>query len=88
MSQLLVHQRIETTLPKAKELRRVADQIVTMSKEVTSMPREEAMYQVQKLSDTENAVPPGFGDWDGDKTLAHAGGPVSTKKSWQNCARH
>ena len=36
LSQLLVHERIETTLPKAKELRRVADQVVTMSKEVRS----------------------------------------------------
>ncbi len=35
VSQLLVHQRIETTLPRAKELRRLADQVVTISKEVS-----------------------------------------------------
>ena len=34
VSQLLVHQRIETTLPRAKELRRLADRVVTISKEV------------------------------------------------------
>lgn len=34
VSQLIKHERIETTLPKAKELRRVADQMVTLGKEV------------------------------------------------------
>ncbi len=34
VSQLLEHERIETTLPKAKELRRVADNMVTLAKEV------------------------------------------------------
>ncbi len=34
VSQLVEHERIETTLPKAKELRRVADQVVTLGKEV------------------------------------------------------
>jgi hypothetical protein len=35
VSQLIMHERIETTLPKAKELRRVADQMVTLGKEVS-----------------------------------------------------
>lgn len=47
VSQLLVHQRIETTLPKAKELRRVADQVVTISKEV----------KLQKLSHAKQPSP-------------------------------
>lgn len=34
MTQLLVHERIETTLPRAKELRRLADHVITISKEV------------------------------------------------------
>jgi len=34
VSQLIEHGRIETTLPKAKELRRVADRVVTWGKEV------------------------------------------------------
>lgn len=31
-TQLIQHERIQTTLPKAKELRRVADQMVTLAK--------------------------------------------------------
>ena len=34
VSQLLEHERIETTLPKARELRKVADKMVTLAKEV------------------------------------------------------
>ena len=34
VSQLIEHERIETTVQKAKELRRVADQVVTLGKEV------------------------------------------------------
>lgn len=34
VSQLIQHERIETTLPKAKELRRLADKVITISKEV------------------------------------------------------
>ena len=34
VSQLLEHERIETTLPKAKELRKVADNMVTLAKQV------------------------------------------------------
>ena len=34
VSQLVLHERIETTVPKAKELRRVADQMITLGKEV------------------------------------------------------
>eukprot|EP00897_Mesotaenium_endlicherianum_P008790 jgi/Mesen1/793/ME000110S_11064 len=33
VSQLLLHERIETTLPKAKELRRVADNMVQLGKD-------------------------------------------------------
>lgn len=35
VSQLVLHERIETTVPKAKELRRVADQMITLGKEVS-----------------------------------------------------
>ena len=34
VSQLVQHERIETTLPRAKELRRLADKVVTLGKEV------------------------------------------------------
>ena len=52
VSQLLVHQRIETTLPKAKELRRVADQVVTISKEVplSKLSIHEASREMQELT--------------------------------------
>lgn len=33
VTQLIRHERIETTLPRAKELRRLADQVVTLAKE-------------------------------------------------------
>lgn len=35
VSQLVMHERIETTVPKAKELRRIADQMVTLGKDVS-----------------------------------------------------
>ena len=34
VSQLIWHERIETTVPRAKELRKVADRMVTLGKEV------------------------------------------------------
>lgn len=38
VSQLVMHERIETTLPKAKELRKLADRVVTLGKEVSLCP--------------------------------------------------
>eukprot|EP00249_Psilotum_nudum_P005690 c19121_g1_i1 orf=485-1117(-) len=43
VTQLIKHERIETTLPKAKELRKVADQMVTMGKEGTLVARRRAV---------------------------------------------
>lgn len=40
---LVLHNRIETTLPKAKELRRVADKLVTLGKKNTLHARRQAM---------------------------------------------
>lgn len=42
MSQLLEHERIKTTLPKAKELRRVADKMVSLGKKGTLHSRRQA----------------------------------------------
>ena len=39
VSQLLRHERIETTVAKAKELKRVADKVVTIAKEVSAAAR-------------------------------------------------
>ncbi len=40
---LVLHNRIETTLPKAKELRRIADSLVTLGKKNTLHARRQAM---------------------------------------------
>lgn len=40
---LVLHNRIETTLPKAKELKRVADRLVTLGKKNTLHARRQAM---------------------------------------------
>jgi ribosomal protein L17 len=37
VTQLLEHERIQTTLPKAKELRKVADRVVTYAKKVRAL---------------------------------------------------
>lgn len=43
MSSLILHDRIETTLPKAKELRRYADRLVTLGKRQTIHARRRAV---------------------------------------------
>lgn len=43
---LILHDRIETTLPKAKELRRVADRVVTLGKAGTLAARRRALILV------------------------------------------
>uniref|UniRef100_K3X3S5 Large ribosomal subunit protein bL17c n=1 Tax=Globisporangium ultimum (strain ATCC 200006 / CBS 805.95 / DAOM BR144) TaxID=431595 RepID=K3X3S5_GLOUD len=40
--QLVTHERIRTTLPKAKELRRVADQVVTLAKQGDEVAKKRA----------------------------------------------
>lgn len=42
VDQLVTHERIHTTLPKAKELRRVADQVVTLAKQGDEPARKRA----------------------------------------------
>lgn len=42
VSQLIQHERIETTVPKAKELRRVADNMISLGKEGTLAARRKA----------------------------------------------
>ncbi len=48
---LVLHDRIETTLPKAKELKRVADKLVTLGKKNTLHARRQALgylFEVKK----------------------------------------
>ncbi|GJP65044.1 hypothetical protein CLOP_g21961 [Closterium sp. NIES-67] len=47
VSQLIQHERIETTVAKAKELRSVADRMVTLAKEGTLQSRREAAAVVR-----------------------------------------
>lgn len=42
-SSLIMHEKIETTLPKAKELRRVADRLVTLGKQKSLHARRRAI---------------------------------------------
>lgn len=42
VDQLITHERIRTTLPKAKELRRVADQVVTLAKQGDEVAKKRA----------------------------------------------
>ena len=44
---LVLHDRIETTLPKAKELRRVADRLVTLGKKQTLHARRKALSMIK-----------------------------------------
>ena len=46
VTQLIHYERIRTTLPKAKELRRLADRVVTFAKKNTNATRKAAKYYV------------------------------------------
>lgn len=50
---LIIHERIETTLVKAKELKRLADKMVTLGKKNTLESRRKAAQTVRFL-DTDN----------------------------------
>jgi len=50
LSSLILNDRIETTLPKAKELRRIADRIVTLGKQQTLHARRRAIALIRDKS--------------------------------------
>lgn len=58
LSSLILHDRIETTLPKAKELRRWADWMVSLGKEGSLAARRRALRYVQD----DNAIQKLFGN--------------------------
>jgi large subunit ribosomal protein L17 len=58
VSSLIMHDRIETTLPKAKELRRMADKMVTLGKKGTVAARRRAMQLIRNRK----AVTRAFGE--------------------------
>jgi large subunit ribosomal protein L17 len=49
VTSLLKHERIETTTPKAKELKRIADKVITLAKKGTSHARRLAHVQVRDV---------------------------------------
>ncbi len=46
LKSLIIHERIETTIPKAKELRRFADQMITLAKGNTLAHRRRAVAEM------------------------------------------
>lgn len=51
---LVLHNRIETTVPKAKALKRVADKLITLGKEDTLHNRRQAMRYLFAINRTES----------------------------------
>jgi large subunit ribosomal protein L17 len=47
LKSLIEHERIETTIPKAKALKREADKIITLAKENTLQSRRRAIAELQ-----------------------------------------
>lgn len=68
---LAIHGRIETTLPKAKELRSIADRLVTLGKSGTLAARRRALAMVRDHKAVQKAfaeLAPRFGDRHGGYT--------------------
>jgi large subunit ribosomal protein L17 len=68
---LLQHERIITTEPKAKELRRVADKLVTLGKRGSLHARRQALQTVQSNSVVQklfNEIAPRFAERQGGYT--------------------
>jgi large subunit ribosomal protein L17 len=49
VTSLLRHERIQTTTPKAKELKRIADRVITLGKKGTPHARRQAYQQVRDV---------------------------------------
>ncbi len=56
ITQLILHKRIETTVPKAKELKRIADKMITLGKKQSLHARRQAMAYLQPISRQANSV--------------------------------
>lgn len=64
VTQLIIHERITTTTTKAKELKRLADKMVTLGKKNTLASRRQAAQTVRPLAagDNKDAVQKLFAD--------------------------
>ena len=75
---LIEHNRITTTLVKAKEIRRLADKMVTLGKEGTLHTRRLAiarLHQVDKVAKLFSEIAPGFAKRNGGYTRLMKIGP-------------
>ena len=75
---LIEHNRITTTLVKAKEIRRLADKMVTLGKEGTLHTRRLAiakLHQVDKVAKLFSEIAPGFAKREGGYTRLMKIGP-------------
>ncbi|MGI5925032.1 MAG: 50S ribosomal protein L17 [Lentisphaerae bacterium] len=75
---LIEHGRITTTLVKAKEIRRLADKMVTLGKEGTLHARRQAiaeLHQVDKVGKLFSEIAPGFKERQGGYTRLMKLGP-------------
>ena len=75
---LIEHNRITTTLVKAKEIRRLADKMVTLGKEGTLHTRRMAiarLHQVDKVAKLFSEIAPGFAKRNGGYTRLMKIGP-------------
>ncbi len=84
VTQLIIHERITTTATKAKELKRLADKMVTLGKKNTLASRRQAGQTVRPIEagDNKNAlqklfddIAPRFVDRDGGYTRIYKMGP-------------
>jgi large subunit ribosomal protein L17 len=83
VTQLIIHERITTTATKAKELKRLADKMVTLGKKNTLASRRQAGQTVRLLdAGDKNAlqklfddIAPRFADREGGYTRVYKMGP-------------
>jgi len=84
VTQLIIHERIETTETKAKELRRLVEKMVTLGKKNTLASRRQAAETVRFLEADENKnalqklfddIAPRYADRQGGYTRIYKVGP-------------
>ena len=83
VTSLFRHERITTTTPKAKELKRFADKFITLAKQGTQHARRLANRDVRDVRDPEQAVPgpgPALQGPAGGYTPRHPRGPARRRR--------
>ena len=84
VTQLIIHERIETTVTKAKEVRRIVEKMITLGKKDTLASRRQAAKFVRFLDADENQnalqklfsdIAPRFAERNGGYTRIYKMGP-------------